>query len=102
MARYQIMSWHGIPTGVKAEDEKGQVRENLPKRFQVAVDAVATAVGRVDTKEYLAGWQWSDPLEREGSARQVAKLVAAELDQSFSPGRVKELRQALEQTLSSK
>ena len=101
MARYQIVSWYGIPIGVKAEDEDGQVRENLPRRFQVAVDAVATATGRINTKDYLAGWQWSDLLEREGSAQEVAKLVATELDQSFSPGRIKELRQELEQTLSS-
>ena len=95
------MSWHGIPTGVKAEDEDGQVRESLPHRFQVAVDAVATATGHINTREYLAGWHWSDPLEREGSAQVVAKSVALELDEHFSPGRVKELRQALEQTLSS-
>jgi hypothetical protein len=63
---------------------------------------VATATGRINSKDYLAGWQWSDPLERKGSAQEVAKLVAIELDQSFSPGRVKELRQELEQTLSSK
>ena len=101
MARYQIMSWHGIPTGVKAEDEGGQARENLPRRFQVAVDAVATATNRINTKDYLAGWQWSDPLEREGSAQAVAKAVAAELDESYSAARVKELRQELEQTLVS-
>jgi len=101
VAHYQIVSWHGIPTGVKAEDEAGQVRENLPRRFQIAVDAVATAVGRVNTKDYLAGWQWSDPIERAGTAKEVAMAVAAELDEAFSPARVKELRHELEQSLSS-
>ena len=100
MAHYQIMSWHGIPTGVKAEDAAGQTRETLPRRFQVAVDAVATATGRINTQDYLAGWYWSEPLEREGPAPEVAKLVAAELEQSFPPGRVKELRLELEQALS--
>lgn len=101
MARYQIVSWHGIPTGVKVEDEAGQVRENLPRRFQIAVDAAATATGRVNNKDYLAGWEWSEPLERAGTAKEVAIAVAAELNETFSPARVKEMRQELEQRLSS-
>jgi len=101
MAQYQIMSWHGIPTGVKAVDAAGQVRQNLPRRFQVAVDAVATATGRIETKRYLAGWQWSDPVERDGSARTVAQSVATELEQEYSPGRVKALRWELEKRLAS-
>ena len=100
MARFQVMAWHGIPTGVKAVDDYGQVRENLPRRFQIAIDAVATATGRVETKIYLAGWQWSDSEERDGTAQEVAKAVAAELEESYSPARVKALRRGLIQQLS--
>ncbi|MCZ7571719.1 MAG: virulence factor [Ardenticatenaceae bacterium] len=100
MARYQILSWHGIPTGVKAKDSDGEARENLPRRFQVAVDAVATATGRTGTKEYLAGWQWSDPLERPGTAREIAQAVATELAESYLPSRVKALCRNLEACLT--
>jgi hypothetical protein len=95
------MSWHGIPTGVKAEDDDGQVRQKLPIRFQAAVDAVATATGRIDTAGYLAGWEWGELIEREGSARQIAETVTAELEETFSPRRVKELRQELERRLAA-
>ena len=61
MATYQILSWHGIPTGVKAKDTNEEKRENFPRRFQAAVDAVATATGNIGTKAYLAGWKWSQP-----------------------------------------
>lgn len=95
MARYQILSWHDIPTGVKGEDAHGQVRESLPVRFQAAVDAAATAAGHIETKMYLAGWQWSEPQERAGSAREVTQAVAADLEAGYPPERVKEIRRAL-------
>lgn len=99
MAHYQILSWHGIPTGVKATDAGGEVRVHLPRRFQVAVDAVATAAGRTETEAYLAGWQWSEPAEREGAAREVAEIIAAELEASYTPQRVKSMRRELEREL---
>jgi hypothetical protein len=100
MATYQVLSWHGIPVGVKARDETGQARVNLPERFQVAVDAVATAAGLTDRASYLAGYQWSPAEERPGSAQEVARAVAAETEASFPPERVKALRQELEARLA--
>lgn len=99
MAHYQILSWHGIPIGVKATDETESVREQLPPHFQVAVDAVATATGRIETTIYLAGWRWSEKVERAGSARQVAQAVAAELVRRFPPSELKTLRRELESSL---
>lgn len=101
MAQYQIMSWHGIPTGVKAVDKAGQVRQKLPQYFQAAVDAVATVTGRIDTANYLAGWRWSDPVEREGTAKEVAQTVVSELIETFPPNRLKSLRQELESCLAT-
>ena len=99
MARYRILYWHGIPTGVRAWDANGEVRESLPQRFQVAVDAVATATGRIGTQSYLAGWQWGAVKQQEGSAREVARAIADELVDAFSPDRVKSMRQELERSL---
>lgn len=101
MAHYQIMTWHGLPTGVKAEDAGGQVRAKLPRRFQVAVDAVATATGRIEGRAYLKGYQWSEPQDRDGTAREVADAVAAELEETYSPARVKELSRELEHRLTA-
>ena len=42
MARYQILYWEHIPLGVKATDVNGTVRENLPARFQQAVEDAAS------------------------------------------------------------
>ena len=100
MATYQILSWHGIPTGVKAKDANGAKRENLPIRFQAAVDAVATATGNIGTQAYLAGWQWSQPEEREGTAVAVARAVAAEIENRFPAEKVKSLRHEIEARLN--
>ncbi len=99
MAKYQILSWHGIPTGIKAQDDEGERRENLPRRFQAAVDAAATNTGNIGTKAYLAGWQWSEPQQRDGTAGEVAGAVAAEIENDYSAERVKELRQEIEARL---
>lgn len=88
---YEILTWHGIPTGVRATDGEGQVVEHLPPRFQVAVDALSMKTGQTDYEAYLAGWQYSDPIERQGSAEEVAKAVAAEIEASYTPKRVKEI-----------
>jgi hypothetical protein len=80
MATYQILSWHGIPLQVRARDAAGRAGAQLPPRFQEAVDRAAMAAGLTDSDAYTAGFTWGDALEREGSARDVAAAVAAELD----------------------
>lgn len=101
MATYQILSWHGIPIRVKASDEDGQVRENLPERYQVAIDAVAMATELTDSKSYMDGFQWADPADRSGNAQEVARAVVAELVADFPPRRMKEMRHELEGDLKS-
>ena len=80
MAQYQVLYWKHIPLGVKATDLDGTERENLPPRFQEGVDHLATHDGRTSTSAYTSLFRWSRPQEREGSAAEVAKIVAAEID----------------------
>jgi hypothetical protein len=79
MAQYQVLYWRHIPLGVKASDLEGTVRENLPPRFQEAIDQLATQDGETSTSAYTSMFRWSAPQERDGTAAEVAKAVAAEL-----------------------
>ena len=79
MAQYQVLYWRHIPLGVKATDLNGIVRENLPPRFQEAIDRSAKRDGRSSTSAYTSMFRWSRPQEREGTAEEVAKVVAYEL-----------------------
>ena len=92
MAKYQILRWGDIPTGVRARDTDGTVSEHLHERFQNAVDAVATATDRVGTDAYLAEWSWGGKTERDGSAADVARIVAAELEESITTSGLREIK----------
>jgi hypothetical protein len=87
MAQYQILYWRHIPLGVKASDLNGTVRENLPSRFQEAIDRLAMQDGETSTSAYTSMFRWSAPQEREGTAAEVAEAIAAELDARW-PGEI--------------
>lgn len=79
MANYQLLCWRDIPAQVKAEDASGEVQAELPARFQEEIDRVATKCGAIGTDDYLDGWGWTEPVEREGTAQEVLDAVVAEL-----------------------
>ncbi|MCB9078350.1 MAG: virulence factor [Anaerolineaceae bacterium] len=83
MARYQILYWEHIPLGVKATDVNGTVRENLPPRFQEAVETASTRAGHKSAAQYTSMFKWGEELEMEGTAREVASSVAKKLDETW-------------------
>ncbi|HMR63421.1 MAG TPA: virulence factor [Anaerolineae bacterium] len=91
MAKYQIMSWHDIPSQLKATDENGTVKRMLPDRFQQAIDSAAIAAGKSDSEAYLDGWQWSRRQERPGSAEAVVEALLAELDAAYPKERLRQM-----------
>jgi len=80
MARYQILYWEYIPLGVKATDVNGTVRENLPARFQEAVENASSQGGHSSAAAYTSMFKWGKEEERDGAARQVAAAIVQELD----------------------
>lgn len=84
MARYQILYWEHIPLGVKATDVNGTVRENLPPRFQQAVEKASSQAGHSSAAAYTSMFKWGKEQEREGSAAEVAAAVAKELDETWN------------------
>ena len=71
------------------------VRKHLSNRFQLAVDAVATATGRTEEQAYLAGWSWGEPVEETGEPRLVAERVVERLEADYPPQRLRELRRSI-------
>ncbi|HEY1220496.1 MAG: virulence factor [Bryobacteraceae bacterium] len=80
MATYKILYWQEIPTQIKAEDDADDVTVELPPRFMAHIDRLAVQQGLQGSDDYLAQWRWSEEEEREGSAREVAETVRAELE----------------------
>ncbi|MFZ0936065.1 MAG: virulence factor [Bryobacteraceae bacterium] len=52
----------------------------LPAKFMERIDRLAVQQGLQGSDDYLAQWRWSEEEEREGSAREVAEAVRAELE----------------------
>ena len=80
MTTYKILYWQEIPTQIKAEDESEDVNVALDPKFMAQVDILAAKRGLQAADDYLAQWKWSEEEEREGSAREVAEAVKAELE----------------------
>jgi hypothetical protein len=81
MVIYKVLYWQEIPTQVKAEDDDEDVTVMLDGRFMQQVDILAAKRGLQAADDYLAQWKWSEEEEREGSAREVAEAVKAELEE---------------------
>ena len=78
---YKVLYWQEIPSQIRAEDDAGnEVNLELPKKFADYIDAVAAKRGFVDADAYSAQWKWSQEQQRDGSAREVAEAVQAELE----------------------
>jgi hypothetical protein len=80
VATYKILYWQEIPTQIKAEDDADDVTVTLDGKFMQQVDILAARRGLQAADDYLAEWKWSEEAEREGSAREVAEALKAELE----------------------
>lgn len=84
MAKFQVLYWKDIPSVVEASDADGSAKVQLSDRFQALIDAVAMHLGMAGTDAYLEQWEHGDGQERDGTAREVAETVAAELENRFA------------------
>lgn len=84
MAEYQILYWHDIPLQVRSGGRRDRVSQELPSRFQAAIDNAAMAAGLVGDEGYLNAFRWSDPQQREGAPAEVVAAVVAELDAQYA------------------
>jgi hypothetical protein len=83
MATYQIMYWHDIPIQVRSGGRRDRASQELPARFQIAIDNAAMAAGLTGSDAYIETFRWGGPIEREGSPADVVAAVVAELDAEY-------------------
>ncbi len=94
MASYQILYWQEIPSLVDARDENGSHKEQLSQKFQALIDQAAMVRKFAGTDSYLEQWNKGKAETRPGSAKEVAKQVAAELESQFDQFREKVTNQS--------
>jgi len=79
-SKYQILFWQDIPSAVKAWDDFGEVKVDLPHRFAERIDAQAQKLGLAKGDDYINQLRWGDEVERAGAPADVAASVRAELE----------------------
>ena len=100
MARYRVLAWRDIPTQVRAIDDTGARADRaMPRWFMQEVARITMREGLAGTDDYLAAFDWSAEIEREGPADEVADAVVAELAAAF--GRTPEGRRIGPSTTSA-
>jgi 5-methyltetrahydrofolate--homocysteine methyltransferase len=78
---YKILYWQEVPSQIRVTDDAGNdVSVELPPKFAIRIDQLAHERGFQQGDAYLAHWKWSDEEERDGSAREVAAALKAELE----------------------
>jgi 5-methyltetrahydrofolate--homocysteine methyltransferase len=77
IVRYQILRWRDLPSAIKAWDDFGEVKVDLPGGFAEHIDAEAQRLGLVSADDYAAQFSWDDEQERPGSPDEVVSAIIA-------------------------
>lgn len=80
MAKCTVLYWQDVPSLVEAKDSDATHKIQLSERFQELIDMVAMRRGLAGTDEYLTEWRRERPQERQGSAKEAAEALAAEIE----------------------
>lgn len=88
---YQIVYWRDIPAQIKLRSTQGRLARSLSPRFQEAIDAAAMRASATSTDEYLEDWRTSEPQQGEGNPERIADVLAAEIEEAYSPDRLDKL-----------
>lgn len=83
MAKYQILYWQDIPSVVEARGDDGVKKVQLSQSFQELIDLVAMKKQMAGTDAYLEQWNKGSRQDRDGSAEEVARAIAEELEGDF-------------------
>jgi len=91
MAHYRVLYWYHIPSVVEAREKEIVHKEMLSSRFQELIDRVAMKRRLNGTDAYLEGWRKGRTKIREGSADEIAKDIALELEEQYEEIAAKDL-----------
>jgi 5-methyltetrahydrofolate--homocysteine methyltransferase len=80
VSKYQILYWRDLPSAVKAWDDFGEVKTDLPVHFTERIDVQAQRLGITKGDEYIAQLRWGDERQRPGTPEEVVKAITAELE----------------------
>ena len=82
MAKLTTIYWRDIPAQVIGQQGRKRHKQELPKRFAVAIDRAAMRAGRGSSKAYLDDWR-RESRPCAGDVQQAVSEEAERLDAQF-------------------
>lgn len=83
MAKVTVLCWQEIPSAVEVKEGKTTEKVQLSQRFMELIDMIAMRRKLGGTDDYLMQWRKEKRPDREGTAGDVAKAVAAEIEAQY-------------------
>jgi cvfA/B/C family virulence factor len=80
MATYKVLYWQEFPSQIVADDGEDEVSLPLAETFMDRIEAAAMSRGLAGADDYLAQFKWGEPIDRDGTADEVAQKVKAEFE----------------------
>ena len=80
VVKFQVLYWRDLPSSVKAWDDFGEVKQDLPARFAERIDAEALKLGLGKGDDYIAQLRWGPERDRPGTPDEVIKTLVKEFD----------------------
>ena len=91
MPQKVIVYWRDIPAQIIVKERRKAAKRELSKRFIEAIDMCAMRVGARDSDAYLAEWRKGEPQAVDGDLEELADAFAAELEETYTKERLKDL-----------
>ena len=91
MTEVTTVYWRDIPAQVIVGRGRRGAKVQLSERFEQAVDRAAMRSGMAGTDAYLSEWRKVTHEAPDGDASELAQACAAELEQAYSPDRLRQL-----------
>ena len=83
MAKVTVLCWQEIPSAVEVRDGATVAKQQLTPRFMELIDTAAMRRGLAGSDAYLEQWRRQRQADRTGSAEEIARTVAGELEAKF-------------------
>lgn len=86
-----IVYWRDIPAQVIVGKGRRGAKQQLPERFEQAIDRAAMKVNARDADAYLAEWRKAPSYELDGDPADIVAAEAARLEAEYDAERIKTL-----------
>jgi len=80
VVKYQILYWRDLPASIRAWDDFGEVKLDLPAKFAERIDAMALKLGLTTGDDYTSQLKWGEEQSRPGVPEEVVQAIIKELE----------------------